>query len=238
MTRLTLAGRTEYVTWAADGRRIYFGYEQGTHFQVYSKAADDTGEPELVVPSNDAEDPIAVSGDGLRLLTGRFPANGQNTLVVHDLSHPRSEPTVLFRSANMSNLVGGFSPDGRFVVYQTEESGRPEIYVRPANGQDRKWQVSIDGGTSPVWSKAGDEVFFLYGPKLLAAPIRARGEDLVVGEPKVLFENRRVIAFDAARDARRFLIAEDPNPGAQTRLDVVVHWTAEVQRKITEARTP
>ena len=73
---------------------------------------------------------------------------------------------------------------------------------------------------------------------MLAAPIRARGDELTVGEPKVLFENRRVLAFDAARDGRRFLIAEDPNPGAQPRLDVVVHWFAAVERKLAEARTP
>ncbi|MFI5026381.1 MAG: protein kinase [Solirubrobacterales bacterium] len=238
VTRMTLAGRAWSATWARDGRRIYFSYEQGTHSQVYSKAADDTGEAKLLVALDAEEDPAAVSEDGSRLLAGRMPANGQNSLVVHDLSHPQSEPKVLVQSANISIAFADFSPDGRFVVYQTKESGRPEIYVRPANGEDRKWQVSIAGGTAPVWSAAGDEIFFLSGPKMLAALIRARGNELTVGEPKVLFENHRVIAFDAARDGRRFLIAEDPNPGAQTRLDVVVHWFAEVQRKLAEARTP
>jgi eukaryotic-like serine/threonine-protein kinase len=238
VTRMTLAGRAWSATWARDGRRIYFSYEQGTHSQVYSKAADDTGEAKLLVALDAEEDPAAVSEDGSRLLTGRIPANGQNSLMVHDLSHPQSEPTVLVQSAYIAIAFADFSPDGRFVVFQSGESGRPEIYVRPANGEDRKWQVSVAGGTAPVWSAAGDEIFFLSGPKMLAAPIRARGNELTVGEPKVLFENHRVLAFDAARDGRRFLIAEDPNPGAQTRLDVVVHWFAEVRRKLAEARTP
>jgi serine/threonine-protein kinase len=237
VTRMTLAGRAWSATWARDGRRIYFSHEQATRPQIYSKAADDTGEAKLLVPLGAEEDPAAVSEDGSRLLTGQYPADGQNALVVRDLIHPQDEPTVLVRSANLS-LEADFSPDGRFVVYQTAESGRPEIYVRPASGEDRKWRVSSGGGTRPIWSEAGDEIFFLCGPKFLAAPIRARANELTVDEPKVLFENHRVLAFDAARDGKRFLIAEDPNPGAQPILDVVVHWSAEVQRKVVEARTP
>jgi serine/threonine-protein kinase len=131
-----------------------------------------------------------------------------------------------------------FSPDGRFVAYQTEESGRPEIYVRPANGDDRKWQISTGGGTAPVWSKTSGEIFFLSGPKIVATSVRLNGNEIVAGQPRVLFENRRVWAFDAARDGKRFLIAEDPNPGARPGINVIVNWFAEVKRKIEEARTP
>jgi len=191
-----------------------------------------------VVSSDGADDASAVSTDGSRLLGLRSSANGQKALLVHDLRRPGGEPAVIFQSSSLFGGYSDFSPDGRFVVYQTEESGRPEIYVRPASGEDRKWQVSIGGGTVPVWSAAGDEIFFLSRPQLLAAPVDTSGDEPKVGEPRVLFENRRVIAYDAARDGKRFLIAEDPNPGAQPRLDVVVHWSAEVQRKVAEARTP
>jgi hypothetical protein len=238
MTRMTLAGRAWSGLWARDGRRIYFSYEQGTHSQVYSKAADDTGEAKLVVSADAEDDPLAVSEDGLRLLTLRFPANGQNTLLLHDLTRPQGEPAVIVESSSLLSNLADFSPDGRFVVYPTEEAGRPEVYVRPASGEDRKWRVSSGGGTAPVWSAAGDEIFFLSGPRLMAAPVRLSGDEPVIGEPTVLFENRRVIAYDAARDGKRFLIAEDPNPGAQPILDLAVHWSVEVQRKLAEARTP
>ena len=131
-----------------------------------------------------------------------------------------------------------FSPDGRWVVYPSEESGRPEIYVRPASGEDRKWQISVDGGTFPIWSPAGDEIFFLRGPQVLAAAVSAKGDELVAGPPNVLCANHRVIAYDVARDGKRFLVAEDPNPAAQPGLDVVLNWSAEVRRKVKEAATP
>ncbi len=238
LSRLTLARRAEIPTWSSDGRRLYFGYEQGTNYQVFSKATDDSGEPELVIPADATEDPYASSRDGSHLLTLRFPLDGSNEFLIHDLSHPQDPPQKLVQSSFLDWENAGFSPDDRWLVYQSRESGRPEIYVRPASGEDRKWQVSVDGGTAPVWSPAGNEIFFLAGPQLLAAPVRAQGDEIVVGEPKVLFENHRILVFDVARDGKRFLVVEDPNPGAQTRLDVVVNWFAEVQRKVEAARTP
>ena len=238
LSRLTLARRAEIPTWSSDGRRLYFGYEQGTNYQVFSKATDDSGEPELVIPADATEDPYASSRDGSRLLTLRFPLDGSNEFLIHDLSHPQDPPQKLLQSSFLDWENAGFSPDDRWLVYQSRESGRPEIYVRPASGEDRKWQVSVDGGTAPVWSPAGNEIFFLAGPQFLAAPVRAQGDEIVVGEPKVLFENHRILVFDVARDGKRFLVVEDPNPGAQTRLDVVVNWFAEVQRRVEEARTP
>ena len=73
---------------------------------------------------------------------------------------------------------------------------------------------------------------------MMAAPVAERGDQIVIGEPRVLFENHRIRAFDVSRDGRRFLVAEDPDPEAQSRLDLVLHWTADVARRVAEARTP
>jgi hypothetical protein len=226
LTKLTLPRRAENPVWSQDGRRVYFGYEQGKSY---------SGVVQLVVPSDTQEDPFSVSRDGTRLLGIRFAAAGMFALAVHDLGAPRSDAHVLFTSPSIDGISAGFSPNGRWVVYQSGESGRPEIYVRPASGADRKWQVSVDGGTFPIWSPAGNEIFFLSGAQLLAAPVSEQGEDFVAGQPKVLFNNHRVAAYDVTSDGKRFLIAEDPIPAERPRLDIVVHWNDEVQRKVKEA---
>jgi Tol biopolymer transport system component len=238
LTRLTLPRRAENPVWARDGRRIFLGYEQGKSYQIHSKAADDSGVPRLVVSSDFQEDPYSVATDGSRLLSLRLTQNGLAQLMVHDLgASPATSRTLLSSPSVMaSNMT--FSPDGRWVVYPSDESGRPEIYVRPTSGEDRKWQISVEGGTFPVWSPAGDEIFFISGPQLLAAPVSEKNGELVAGQPAVLFANHRVIVYDVARDGKRFLVAEDPNPAAQPRLDVVVNWSAEVRRKLREAGTP
>ncbi|MDP9194509.1 MAG: protein kinase, partial [Acidobacteriota bacterium] len=238
LIRLTLPRRAENPVWSRDGRRIYLGYEQGKSYQIHSKAADDSGVPQLVVSSDIQEDPFSVSSDGSRLLSARLTKAGLGELVVHDLGASPATSRSLFASPSLGNTNMTFSPDGRWVVYPSEESGRPEVYVRPASGEDRKWQISVDGGTFPVWSPAGDEIFFLAGPQVLAAPVNGKGDELVAGQPKVLFTNHRVFAYDVARDGKRLLVAEDPNPAAQPGLDVVVNWSAEVRRKVEEAATP
>jgi hypothetical protein len=200
--------------------------------------ADDSGPPVSVAPSGATEDPFRFARDGVHLLTLRFPTNGQNELLLRDVRDPTAEPRRILQSAFLKWSDADLSPDDRWVVYESIESGRKEVYVRPYSGEERKWQVSVDGGSSPVWSRAGGEIFFLCGEKLLSAPVRAAGDSLAIGTPKVLFEGHRIVTYDATADGRRFLVAEDPNPGARTHLDVVVDWFAEVQRKIAEARAP
>ena len=96
--------------------------------------------------------------------------------------------------------------------------------------------MSTEGGTYPVWSPVGNEIFYLSGMKLIAVPVGVKGEEFVAGDPKVLFENHEIFSFAVAKDAKRFIAAENPNPGAQPRLDIVLNWFAEVRRKVQEAK--
>jgi Tol biopolymer transport system component/tRNA A-37 threonylcarbamoyl transferase component Bud32 len=240
MTKLTLPARAEAPAWSRDGRRIYFGLEKEKFYQIFSKAADDSGAVQLAFPSDSEEDPFQISADGSRLLYIRTLADGLNELCLRHMGNvsSRNEPKVLFKSLFLDQTNTAFSPDGRWVVYQSEESGRPEIYVRPASGEERKWPVSTEGGAFPIWSPVGNEIFYLCGMKVLAAPVGAKGEEFVAGAPKVLFESHEIFAFNASHDGKRFLVAENPNPGAQPRLDIAVNWFAEVRRKVREAKAP
>jgi len=237
VTKLTLSSRAEIPVWSRDGNRIYFGLEKAKYHQIFSKAADDSGEAQLTFPSDCDEDPFHISADGSKILYVRSPPDGLGELCVRRMGNGASgdEPKVLFKSLFL-NGNASFSPDGRWVVYQSEESGRPEIYVRPASGAERKWQVSIEGGIVPAWSPAGNEIYYVCGTKLFAAPVDAKGDDFVAGDPKVLFENHEIFSFAAANDAKRFIAAENPNPGAQPRLDIVLNWFADVRRKVEEAK--
>ena len=75
------------------------------------------------------------------------------------LSIGREEPARAFLRTNAEEMAPRFSPDGRWVAHQSDESGRPEIYLRPFVNPAIKWQVSTDGGTDPVWNPQGGEIF-------------------------------------------------------------------------------
>jgi serine/threonine-protein kinase len=238
LAKLTLSARAQSPAWSRDGRRIYLGLEKEKYYQIFSKAADDSGEAQLVFAADAEEDPLQISADGSRLLYIRSPADGLCELCVRRMGNTtsRDEPKLLFKSLFLSWSSAAFSPDGRWVVYQSGESGRPEIYVRPSSGEERKWPVSTEGGIYPVWSPVGNEIFYLSGMKLLAVPVGAKGDEFVAGDTKVLFDNHEIFSFAAAKDGRRFIAAENPNPGAQPSLDVVLNWFAEVRRKVQEAK--
>ena len=80
-----------------------------------------------------------------------------------------------------------FSPDGRWLAYVSIESGRPEVYVQPYPGPGGKWQVSIDGGTEPVWSRNGRELFYRSGNRMMAVETTMQ-PSFSAGKPRMLFE--------------------------------------------------
>ncbi len=239
LARLTLGARAENPVWSGDGRRLYFGFEKGKSYQVFSKRSDDSGGEQLVFPSDTSENPVQMSADGSRLLTVRIARDGQTELLLRDVGRGvgSGEPQPLVKSLFL-DYSATLAPDGRFAAYQAEETGRPEIYVRPTSGEDRKWQVSAGGGTFPLWSPAGKEIFYLSGLKLMAVSVDSHGDDVQFGAPQVLFENHEIYYYDVARDGKRFLVAENPNPGLSSHLDVVLNWFSEVTRKVQEAKTP
>jgi eukaryotic-like serine/threonine-protein kinase len=238
-TRLTFPARAAMPVWWHDGRRLFVGLEKDRAYNIYSKAADDSGVARIEVGSDAYEEPVGTSKDGSKLLSLRTLESGVRELLVYHLgpSGASRDPTLLLRSPYLEG-VGGFSPDGRWVAYQSEESGRREVLVRPSSGEDHKWLLSTEGGRSPVWSTDGKEIFYVCGAQLVAVPVAVQGDELVAGTPKVLFDNHRIVFLDVAPDGKRFLVAEDANPGAPPRLDVVVNWLSEVRRKVDAARTP
>jgi Tol biopolymer transport system component len=116
------------------------------------------------------------------------------------------------------------SPDGRLLAYQSDESGRPEIYVRPYPAGDREWQVSTDGGTSPVWNRRGGELVWISENALWSVAVAGKGDEIAFGAPRRLavgtalglelslgrfFYNR---TYDLAPDGSRFLVVQRAQP--------------------------
>jgi dipeptidyl aminopeptidase/acylaminoacyl peptidase len=129
-----------------------------------------------------------------------------------------------------------FSPDGRWLAYASDESGRFEIYVQPFPGLGQKWQVSTGGGAYPRWRRDGKEIFFLKLPEktLMAAEVKP-GSTFAVGEQKALFQTqiKRVdfgTQYDVSPDGSRFLINTLVDEGKTEALTVVQNWTVGLKK--------
>jgi Tol biopolymer transport system component len=131
-----------------------------------------------------------------------------------------------------------FSPDGRWVAYASNESGRNEIYVRPfvASGAagaslgDGKWQVSRDGGFQPKWGSDKEIIFRFQGARF-AVDVNAVGTAFQIGTPKQLFTSGPDAGWDVTSDGKRFLTLMSADPQtSQTPITVVLNWQADLKR--------
>ena len=235
--------------WAPGGRDITFLSDRGGNHDVWSKPADGTREAELLI---DIEQDIATvewTPDGqwlfLRTSTGRRDSSARDVLVLRPGSD--SVPTRLF-ATEFREVSPSVSPDGRWIVYASDETGRYEIYVRPfPDVSAGRRPVSVDGGRSPRWAHSGTEIFF-QGPdaEMMVVDVETGG-DLVVGVPYRLFErgdrwlalNLSGTVYDVALDDQRFMVAAivatggDDAPPAP-RFILVNNFFEELKRLVPE----
>jgi dipeptidyl aminopeptidase/acylaminoacyl peptidase len=127
-----------------------------------------------------------------------------------------------------------FSPNGEWLAYVSDESGRSEVYVQPFPGPGAKWLISIDGGTEPAWSKDGRELFFRRGDTLMSATVTAVNGELKSGQPQAVFEARYATIdgarnYDVAPDKPAFVVVRIDGSGDGAQFNVVLNWFAELK---------
>lgn len=128
-----------------------------------------------------------------------------------------------------------FSPDGRWISYGSDESGRAEIYVRPFPGPGGKVQISTEGGDRALWSRDGSEIFYRDGGKLMAVPVDLR-RGFAPGTPHLLWEGNYFASghyFDVMPGGKEFLfVKEMARPHGRIEINVVLNWFEELKRQM------
>jgi len=127
-----------------------------------------------------------------------------------------------------------FSPDGRWVAYESDETGLTEVYLVPYPGPGRKVKISTDGGTSPVWARDGRALFYRNGDAMMGVPIQTL-PSFSPGRARLLFRKVSPHPFDVAPDGR-FLMIEDLPAPALGPLTVALNWHAELKRRLSAAQ--
>ena len=234
LTRLTFNGNNSLdPVWTMDGKRIAF--ESGSPGNLFWQPADGSGKAERLATSEHGQIPVSWSPDGQVLaFVDLSPDTGRDiwTLRLSDRKQQAFLQTPFGEGAPV------FSPDGHWLVYGSDESGRQEIYVQPYPGPGGKWQISTEGGTEPVWNPNGREVFYRQGNKMMAVDVATR-QAFSAGKPSVLFERQYAPSgtlssrnYDVSPDGRRFLMVktlEQEQPIAQ--INIVLNWFEELRQK-------
>ncbi len=230
--------------WSPDSKTIYFSSRRGGLFHVYRKSADGSDEATVVLESEHDNFGSDISGDGRWLLYVTNDPDNKSDLWVYELDG--GESGRVFLSTPFVEEEARFSPDGKWIAYQSDESGSEEVYVRPFPGPGGKWMVSAGGGRYPRWSSDGKRLFFIDpNRKLMQVSISAEGSALRAGRAEeVLTLDPRfqgIARWTLSRDASRFGFVQsvDSGPtGLATTEHVLVtftfNWFDELERIVDE----
>jgi len=233
-SRLTFNPALDHMpVWTPDGQRVVFdSTRDGVPHNLYWKAADGTADVERLTTSPNSQGAYAFSPDGKSLVHGETETSrGLHVLAMEDerVSHPLLDD-------QFNEILAALSPNGRWIAYESDESGRSEVYVRPfPNVDEGKWQVSSDGGTEPVWDPRGQELFYRSSQALIVVGIRTE-PTFTAERPAVLFTGSYQSSavtrqYDVTPDGQRFLmIKQDENSQAQ--INVVLNWFEELKRLV------
>jgi serine/threonine-protein kinase len=227
LTPITHDGGARNAAWTRDGRQIYNVSTRGGRAAFWLNNADGSTEPALVgnAKHNNAWN-IDLSPDGHTIVFNAI-YDGSFNLETYSLDSSHSEREV---SASPTATEGQarFSPDGKWIAYQSDESGRLEVYVRSFPANSGKAQISADGGARPVWSPDGSRIYFLNNRTMTMATL-GKAPSLHVVARQALFEGDYLQEYDMSPDGTRLLMIQS-QPGTGE-LVVIPNWAAELKAK-------
>jgi serine/threonine-protein kinase len=238
-TRLTSAASNLATLWTPDGT----GVTHSSDRDLVVDSAGGGGPTQRLLevrPEPLRDQPLyssSWSSDGRRLLFwSRDKVTGQDLWTIDE-----GTPRALLRTP-ANEKFGAFSPDGNWIAYQSDESGRDEIYKARYPLLSDKTAVSNRGGGYPVWSRDGRELFYRQGTAMMTVPVVASGTTLRTGSPQLLFDDPSYVGtsgdlrFDVSPDGQRFLTPKADDASISRQLVVVQNWSAEVKRRVLAGR--
>jgi serine/threonine-protein kinase len=241
-TRLSFTGSTTSPVWSADGKTIYYVHldPTGRKATIMGKPADGSRDATAIVDVDTRAYLKSVTPDGTLALIDYAASPGSGRSDVMQLALAQGAKPMPLVTTPSDEYGGMWSPDRRWLAYMSDESGRPEIYVRDTSSAGGRWQISTTGGDEPSWSRDGRELYYRDESRLMVVAIDTRGA-FKPGTPAVLFEgvyNLRSdtgISYDLHPRGDRFLMVRLTDENVASAITVVTNWFADLKRLMSSA---
>jgi Tol biopolymer transport system component len=221
-----------YPVWSPDGARIVFASNREGAYNLYAKLSTGAGKEELLLKSDRSKFPTDWSSDGRFLLYNQVDPKTNFDLWVLPLSGDKKP--IPFQQTEFNELDGTFSPDGKWIAYNSDASGQQEVYVQTFPASGGKWQISNGGGSRAKWRRDGKELFYLAADRRIMAVEVIAGATFHTGAPQPLVETRisdpYLTHFAVTSDGQRFLVPTPIGEVGPKPATVVINWMAGIKR--------
>ena len=225
-TTLVSSGLNAAPAWMADGKTLIFDSVDTQRRAIYRISADGSSAPQVLHTTSLNSHVTSVAGEYAAVVVND-PTTGADLWL---LSLQNPEDMRPFKNTLAAERQGSLSPDGHWMAYVSNESGRSEIYVEPVPGPGGRRQISSDGGEEPRWIRNGREITYRNGSKMMSVAVQ-RQPAFQTGRPIELFNSKfdrgfGVAGYDVTPDGQTFLMTRSEHP-APTEIRVVIGWPAE-----------
>jgi Tol biopolymer transport system component len=245
-TRITFGeGYDADPAWSPDGRWLSFASDRDGGMTVYRKHADGSGQAEQLIEPDVIPNPFpnSWSPDGRWLLVSPTGQGGNDLWVIPVDGEGEAEA---YMATTYAEVTAEFSPNGRWIAYSSDESGRFEVYVGSFPPGGGKWQISDEGGSQPVWSRDGKRLYYRIDGGIMMADVDGSGQSFRTGKPRPAITGTYVGGlggvqagnyffpdYDVAPDGTFVLFSGDEMPEGVTTAKLVTGWFSELQRLTT-----
>jgi Tol biopolymer transport system component len=225
-SRFTFGDNDSFPQWSPDGKRVVYSSGLPKH-NIFWKSVDDGGAGERLSTSDQDQFPHSFTPDGKLLVYVDYdPASGADIWILPLEGDRKPRP---FLRTPFSENYPQISPDGKWIAYESNESGRFEVFVQPFPSGGRKWQASTDGGKSAHWSRDGRSLFYRNRNAMMTASWQPENE--TVAKPKIVFQGDYEPIY-AVRPGGGFVMMQLIQDSAHTQMNLVTNWREELARRV------
>jgi eukaryotic-like serine/threonine-protein kinase len=241
MSKITTDGLSHAPVWTPDGKNLCFRSWKAGTMTMWRMPSDRSGPEARLTTVGARQSAVAVSPDGRYLTFDQMNVDtGMDVYVLPLDGSGKPQPLV---QSKFGDAAAKFSPDGKWVAYCSNESGKPEAFVQRWPGPGPKIQISSEGGTDPLWSQKGDEIFYRNADKMVVVPVSLAG-GLKAGKPRLLWEGHYSHGMSSScgppgvssgnycisTDGQRFLMVKDNDQDVSSnKLVVILNWTRTLE---------
>jgi dipeptidyl aminopeptidase/acylaminoacyl peptidase len=224
-----------YPAWSPDGREIAFSSTHAGNLSIFEKAANGTGDIQPLAGDGVEQLVTDWSRDGRYIAYNRLDTQTGGGFGIWILPLFGDKKAFPFIQNQYNLLTSTFSPDGKWIAYSSQESGRRDVFISSFPGGSSKFQVSANGGSAPRWRADGKELFYISDDnKMTAVEIQEEGGSLEIGNAQALFpvnaSSSLLLPYDVTSDGKKFVIVVPITSSGEEPITLVTNWTAAVKK--------